>query len=121
MKKLFIAFAALVLVISTLCIGASAITVPSNDVVRAYSPEEDGIQIPVDGDVAIEEDGETAPFDTDSADDATASIFGEGSFTLIVAFVALVASAASIVVNLSSRKKENSHADKTESESKDKE
>jgi hypothetical protein len=121
MKKLFIAFTALVLIISTFCIGASAITVPSNDVVRVYSPEEDGTQMPVDGIVATEEDGETAPSDTDSADDATASIFGEGSLTLIVAFVALVASAASIVVNLASRKKENSHADKTESESKDKE
>jgi hypothetical protein len=122
MKKLFIAFTALVLIISTFCIGASAITVPSNDVVRVYSPEEDGTQMPVDGIVATEENGETEPSDRDESDsEQAASIFGEGSLTLIVAFVALVASAASIVVNLASRKKENSRTDKTETESKDKE
>jgi hypothetical protein len=109
MKKLFIAFTALVLIISTFCIGASAITVPSNDVVRVYSHEEDGTQMPVDGIVATEENGETEPSDRDESDsEQAASIFGEGSLTLIVALVALVASAASIVVNLASRKKENS-------------
>ena len=122
MKKLFIAFAALVLIISTFCIGASAITVPSNDVIRVYSPEEDGTQMPVDGVAATEENGETEPSDKDDSDsEQTASIFGEGSLTLIVAFVVLVASATSIVVNLASRKKENSRADKTETEAKDKE
>jgi hypothetical protein len=38
-------------------------------------------------------------------DNFPASIFGEGSLALIVAFVALIASIASIIVNVTERKK----------------
>ena len=44
----------------------------------------------------------------------TGSIFGEGSLTMIVAFVALIASVASIIVNVTARKKETVSVTATE-------
>ena len=45
-----------------------------------------------------------------------ASIFGEGSLALIVAFVALIASIASIIVNVTARKKQTVPATAAESD-----
>lgn len=44
-------------------------------------------------------------FEDSDGSKLSGSIFGEGSFSLIVAFVALIASIAAIVVNISSKKK----------------
>ena len=52
--------------------------------------------------------------DTD-AENGAASIFGEGSLALIVASVALIASIASIIVNVTARKKKTDPVTKTES------
>ena len=52
--------------------------------------------------------------DTD-AENGAASIFGEGSLALIVASVALIASIASIIVNVTARKKKTVPVTKTES------
>ena len=52
--------------------------------------------------------------DTD-AENGAASIFGEGSLALIVASVALIASVASIIVNVTARKKKTVPVTKTES------
>ena len=56
--------------------------------------------------------------DTD-AENGAASIFGEGSFTMIVAFVALITSVASIIVNVTTRKKNTVPVTKTESSEED--
>ncbi len=53
--------------------------------------------------------------DADAANGA-ASIFGEGSLALIVAFVALIASIASIIVNVTARKKQTVPATAAESD-----
>jgi hypothetical protein len=52
--------------------------------------------------------------DTD-AENGAASIFGEGSLAMIVSFVALIASVASIIVNVTARKKKTVPVTKTES------
>ena len=56
--------------------------------------------------------------DTD-AENGAASIFGEGSLALIVASVALIASIASIIVNVTARKKKTVPVAKTESSEED--
>jgi hypothetical protein len=56
--------------------------------------------------------------DTD-AENGAASIFGEGSLTMIVAFVAFIVSIASIIVNVTARKKKTGPVTKTESSEED--
>ena len=56
--------------------------------------------------------------DTD-VENGAASIFGEGSLALIVASVALIASIASIIVNVTARKKKTVPEAKTESSEED--
>ena len=56
--------------------------------------------------------------DTD-AENGAASIFGEGSLAMIVSFVALIASIASIIVNVTARKKKTVPVTKTEQSEED--
>ena len=58
-------------------------------------------------------DRSRATFEDDSK--FPASLFGEGSLSMIVAFVALIASVASIIVNVTERKKKTVPVTKTES------
>ena len=57
------------------------------------------------------DDRSKATFTDTDAKNGVGSIFGEGSLTMIVAFVALIASVASIVVNVTNHKKTNVPAD----------
>ena len=50
-----------------------------------------------------------------SSNGSVASLFGEGSLAMIVASVALIASIASIIVNVTERKKKTVPVTKTES------
>jgi hypothetical protein len=52
--------------------------------------------------------------DTD-AENGAGSIFGEGSLAVIISFVALITSVASIIVNVTARKKKTVPVTKTES------
>ena len=54
-----------------------------------------------------------------NSDNGAASIFGEGSLTMTVAFVALITSVASIIVSATTRKKETVPITKTASNEED--
>ena len=60
-------------------------------------------------------------FEDSNGNKLSASIFGEGSLTMIVSFVALIASVAALVVNVSSKKKAASATANNTTESEDEE
>jgi hypothetical protein len=70
------------------------------------------------GNSTFRNEGYVEIVDTD-AENGAASIFGEGSLTMIVAFVALITSVASIIVSATTRKKETVPVTKTASSEED--